>query len=324
MQLEVMLDKKNGRVWDISEIVADLQWQTARIGKAGTLSFTLIDNNRFYGDKSFAIRNGDIIQVRKDQTNVFYGYVFEIGYGAGEEIRIKAYDQIRYLMANDTYVFTGKTATEIIQKIATDSGLKLGKLADTKYKIPSLVADGQKLLDTMCKALDYTLINGYGNFYLYDDFGGLTLANVSQPLTDFYFGDESLMTDYDYAVSIDSDTYNRIKIVQDNKSTNRRDVYLAQDSANMAKWGRLQLYQTADEGMNSAQISQMLETLITLKNRESKSLRIEAIGDIRVRAGSYVRIFIERLGINQPMLVDECNHKFDGDHTMSLTLKVIS
>ncbi|MCD9026054.1 XkdQ/YqbQ family protein [Cohnella silvisoli] len=322
MPLEVMIDNKNGKVWDISDIVSDMEWQTTRIGKAGSLNFTLIDGG-LYENASFAINNGDIIRVRLDGTNVFYGYVFEISFSADEDVKIKAYDQIRYLMASNTYLFAGKTATEIIKTIASEFKLKIGTLVDTKYKIPSLVADGQKLLDTMCKALDLTLINGGGNYYLFDDFGVLALKNVNQPLPDFYIGDESLMTDYDYMQSIDSDTYNRVKIVQDNKKTKKRDVYLAFDSANIAKWGMLQLYQKADEGLNAAQIKQVLDTLIQLKNRESKSLRLEAIGDIRVRAGSYVRIRIDRLGINQPMLVDECSHKFDGDHTMSLTLKVI-
>lgn len=322
MALEVLIDNINGKLWDISEIVSDLEWQTTRIGKAGSLSFTLVDGG-LYEDKSFTVKNGDIVRVRLDKTNVFYGYVFELGFGREEDIEIKAYDQIRYLMADDTYVFAGKTATEIIRKIATDNGLKVGSLADTKYKIPTLMADGQKLLDTMCKALDLTLINGSGTFYLFDDFGSLALRNVNQPLPDFYIGDESLMTDYDYTQSIDSDTYNRIKIVQDNKKTKKRDVYIAQDSASIARWGRLQLYQQAEEGLNAAQIKQVLDTLILLKNRESKSLRLEALGDIRVRAGSYVRIHIERLGLDVPMLVDECSHKFSGDHTMSLTLKVI-
>nr|WP_125665885.1 hypothetical protein [Paenibacillus baekrokdamisoli] len=319
----MFLDNKNGDVWNISNIASDIEWQTSRIGKAGSLSFTIVTGG-LYQDKKFTINNGDIVRVRKGGTNVFYGYVFEIGSGMDEGFKIKAYDQIRYLMGNDTYVFTGKTATEIVKKIADDTGLKTGNLVDTKYKIPSMIEDGKKLLDTVCKALDMTLINGYGNFFLYDDFGLLALMNIKKTLPDFYIGDKSLLFDYDFTQSIDSETYNRVKIVQDNKKKANRDVYVAQDSVNIAKWGRLQLYQSVDEKLNAAQIKQMLDTLIQLKNRQSEKLKIDAIGDIRVRAGSYVHIAIKRLGINQPMLVDECSHKFDGaDHTMSLELKVI-
>src|SRR5690349_3216252 len=128
MDLEVLVDNKNGKVWDMSDVVSDLEWQTTRIGKAGSLSFTLIDDP--FSDKNMTVNNGDIVRVRLDKSNVFYGYVFELSYGVDEGVKIKAYDQIRYLMANDTYVFAGKTATDIVRKIATDAGLKLGALVD--------------------------------------------------------------------------------------------------------------------------------------------------------------------------------------------------
>lgn len=53
-------------------------------------------------------------------------------------------------------------------------------------------------------------------------------------------------------------------------------------------------------------------------------MKIDAIGDIRVRAGMYLPIMIDSLGINQTMMVDEAKHRFDGvKHTMQLNLKVI-
>ncbi|MGO4371541.1 hypothetical protein AB4Z21_12230, partial [Paenibacillus sp. MCAF20] len=127
-----------------------------------------------------------------------------------------------------------------------------------------------------------------------------------------------------YKRSIDSDTYNYIKVFQDNKKTGKRDIHTGQDSANIAKWGRLQLYQQADEKMNEAQIKTLVDQLLTLKNREQKTLSIEAIGDLRVRAGFYIPIVIQELAISQYFLVEDCTHKFDADaHTMSLELRVI-
>ncbi|MBO9610389.1 MAG: hypothetical protein J7639_30800, partial [Paenibacillaceae bacterium] len=85
--------------------------------------------------------------------------------------------------------------------------------------------------------------------------------------------------------------------VQDNKDTGHRDVYIALDSANIAKWGRLQFYQKVDDNRNEAQIKELLDNLITLKNRETRSMRVEAIGDIRIRAGCYARVLIAEYGI---------------------------
>ncbi|MMZ62474.1 hypothetical protein D1872_246840 [compost metagenome] len=61
-----------------------------------------------------------------------------------------------------------------------------------------------------------------------------------------------------------------------------------------------------------------------MKNRETKSLKVSALGDIRVRAGIRVRIVISEYGVDQALIVDECTHDFDGAaHTMTLDLRVV-
>lgn len=278
-----------------------------------------------YGDPSFKYAPGDIIRFKADGINVFYGYIFTIDSGSDEVVKILAYDQLRYLMASDTYVFSNVTATEVIRRIAKDFNLPVGELADTGYRMPTLVEDNTKLMDIICKALTVTLINAGENFVFYDDFGFLTLRNVRDLMVNFYIGNRSLVYDFSHKRSIDTDTYNYIKIVKDNKNTGRRDVYVQQDKANIAKWGKLQLYQVADESQNAARINVTLAQTMALKNRESRNMTIDAIGDIRLRAGNYVRVVLDEFGINQPFLINECTHRFDGsDHTMSLDLKVVN
>lgn len=316
--LEVLLDNKDGNVWDISELVSLVSWKTVRIGQPGSLDITLVKH------KDLKIEPGAVIRVRSDNTNVFYGYVFTIEQSQDDDIRLIAYDQIRYLLSSDTYVFANVTANDVIRRIAQDLELRIGTMENTGYRIPTLVEDNQKLLDIICKALDLTLIATGQIYVFYDDFGLLTLRNAKNMAVDIMVGDESLAYGYSHKRTIDDDTYNRIKLVKDNKDTGKREVYIAQDSANIAKWGRLQYFQKVDEKLNSAQIKEMLDQLIQLKNREKRTFRIDALGDLRIRAGCYVPIAIEELGINQHFLVDECTHKWDGSiHTMSLDLKVV-
>lgn len=318
--LTVFIDNKDGNVWDVSQVVSDVTWKTSRIGKAGSLEFTLIESPDQH--PAFKYSNGDIVTVQLDSTNVFLGYIFTIDGGRDEAVQITCYDQLRYLMANETYVFVNVTASDVVRRIASEFQLKLGQIDDTGYVL-SMSQNDQKLFDTICRALDLTLINSGKNYVFFDDFGALTVRNVEDLLLDFIVGDASLMTDYSHKVSIDEDTYNRIKLYKDNKETGKREIYQAYDSVNMARWGVLQLYQSVDENMNYAQIDDMLKTLSTTKNRETKAIKIDAIGDIRVRAGSYIRIQIEKYGINQPFLVDECTHRLGADHTMSLELRVV-
>lgn len=317
MPLEIMTDDKKGNVFDVSDLITEATWKTSRIGKPGSFEFTILQAS------NYMINNGDIVRAKVDGKPLFYGYVFAVGRSQEGIIKVKAYDQIRYLSASDTYVIKNMTAAELVKKIAGDFGLKCGNIVDTKYKIPAMVEDNQKLIDITCKAFDYTTINTGSIYNFYDDFGYLTVKNIKDMKLDIIIGDDSLMTDFSFEKSIDDDTYNRIKLVQDNKKTKKRDVYIAQDSANIAKWGRLQYYQKVDENQNAAQIKQLLDQLAKLKNRETKSLKLEALGDPSVRAGCYVPILIEELSINQLYLIDECSHKFSGDdHTISLELKV--
>ncbi len=321
---EMVLDNKDGKLWDISGVVSDLSWKTSRIGKPSSCEFSIVlGDDR--AEPEFQCHPGDIVRLKKEGTGLFYGYVFSIDRGQENILKILAYDQIRYLLTNETYVFTGMTASQIIQKIAKASKLKVGTIADTEYPIPSMIEDNVKLLDMICKALDHTLIAKLQNYVFYDDFGSLTLQNIANMSLDFVIGDESLLYDYDFKRTIDSDTYNRIKIVQDNKQTGRRDVHIAQDSANIAQWGRLQYFEKADENMNLAQIREKLNQMLILKNREQKTLKLDSIGDTRVRAGNFIPVSIKKLGINQYFLVDECSHQFNGrDHTMSLNVRVIA
>ena len=320
---EVLLDDKQGNVWDITNIVMGMTWKTSRIGSPGSLDFTLI-KGAIFQDVTFQINNGDIIRFRYANQNVFYGYVFSIDGGKDESVRIKCYDQIRYLLNKDTYVFKKVTASDIIKRIADDFNLRLGQIANTGYLIPTMVEDNQALLDIIDKGLVLTIWNTSKNYVFFDDFGYLDLRDVEDMFVDFVIGDNSLMTDYSHSRSIDQDTYNKVKLYKDNKKTGKRDVYIAQDSANMKSWGILQLTQSVDEDKNAAQINSLLNQLISVKNRETKKLTVEAIGDARVRAGCYVPIVISEYNINQPFLVDTATHRFNGDdYTMTLELKVI-
>ena len=142
--------------------------------------------------------------------------------------------------------------------------------------------------------------------------------------------DDSNLGDYEWKNSIDSDTYNRIKIVRDNKETKGRDVYIAQDSNSIAKWGRLQYFYKADEKMNEAQISEMLDGTLKLKNRESKTLKLKDVigtdlaADLMLRAGAGVYVDIKKKGISQFYLIEEATHKFTkNQHVMDFELKVV-
>lgn len=325
MNIELLLDDRKGNAFDIAELVTEVSWKTKRKGKPSNLEFEMIKS------KEISIENGNIIRFRVDNKDVFYGYIFENSGSKEESIKINAYDQIRYLLFNDTYVFTNKKASEIVNEIANNLGLIIGDIEDTSFVIPSLVEDDKKLLDIIYSSLEKTLISTKQTFVFYDDFGKLCLKNINNMRQSLVISDDSNLGDYDWQNSIDNDTYNRIKIVRDNKEIKGREVYIAQDSNNIAKWGRLQYYKKVDEKMNKDQIQQLVEGTLKLKNKEAKTLKLKDVistGDLtdalKLRAGAGVYVEINDRSIKQFYLIEEATHKFsNGNLIMDFDLKVM-
>ncbi|WP_438435399.1 XkdQ/YqbQ family protein [Gorillibacterium sp. sgz500922] len=317
--IEVDLDNRNGVMWKIGQLVSEAQIKTARIGKAGSLELSFLRPSA----TGFTVEPGNVVRLSYDGQVVFFGYVFSVTSGSDQEIKLTAYDQLRYLVANDTLVIQGMTATDVIRRQATKMDLTVGSLADTGYRIPKLAEDNKRMMDMICDALDETTRATGSTFVLFDAAGELTLKSLADMELPLLIGDGSLVYEYSQTRSIDNDTYNQIVLAQDNKTTGKRDLYVLKDSGNIAKWGLLQLYEVVDERLNAAQINQSLTNLIVLKNRESRTFRVSAIGDIRVRAGSSLHISIADVGKPLTYLVDECTHTISGgEHTMDLSLKV--
>ncbi|MDH6372556.1 hypothetical protein M2444_004369 [Paenibacillus sp. PastF-3] len=320
--MELLVKNKEGNLWDISGIVSDISWKTARSGKPATLELTLVDSG-IYQHPKFGISNGDIIQFSKDNVDVFYGFVFSIDTGSDQEIKLTAYDQMRYLLGNGSYVLQDVTANDVIKKITQDYGLQTGVLENTEYRIPSLIEDDKKLLDIIMGAIGSELQYKGRLMAFYDDFGKLTLRKPESMLLNLVLGAGHYLYDYSLKKSIDDDTYNTIFLYKDNEKSGKRDFFPVSDKDNVKRWGILHLYQKADDKANAAQIQEKANNLLKMHNREKLSLSVQAIGDMRVRAGNFIYVLLDEFK-TQVFLVDQCSHKISGgEHTMSLDIKVV-
>ncbi|MBG9657814.1 hypothetical protein [Cytobacillus firmus] len=319
--MEILIDNRQGEVYEIP--VKSFEWKTERVGKASVFEAEL------YNDKplEFPINSGAVIRATEGETKIFYGYVFDDGIKKSGDMTIKAYDQLRYMKNQDTYVVPASTATAAIKSIANKLGLKVGTFEETGYVVPGIVEDDKQAFDVVSKFLDSTLIATNRNYVLFDNFGTLELRNIYNLVIgaeEFYIGEDSLLYDYDFKKSIDKETYNRVKFVRDNKETGKRETFIAQDSANIAKWGLLQQFRKVDENMTDAQIKDLVERAIKVYNKESKELELSCLGHWKVRAGRMFYLYIEKLGIKEYIMVDECTHKWqEGVHTMDLKVKVV-
>ncbi len=297
-------------------IIGKPVWTTTRKGEAGKLEFTVLK------DSTIRFEEGDVVKFSVDGADLFYGYVFQKGSSKSKQIDVVAYDQIRYLKNKDTYIYSNKTASQFLRMVAADYGLKTGTIEDTRFVIPDRVEENSTLLDMIQTALEITLSNSRIMYVLYDQAGKLTLRSLNNMRVGALM-DADTIEDYDYSTSIDKETYNRVKLVQEDKETGNRNIYIAEDRAgNMKKWGTLQLFETVNEETN---VRHRAEMMLALYNAKSRSLTIKnQLGDLRIRAGSLpiVKLQLEDMTIDGYMLVEKCRHIFGhGEHFMDLTLK---
>lgn len=321
MNIELLIGNEAGGSTVYQPAIEDgVEWSTERKDSPGKLTFKVLH------DDILKFSEGSPVRMRIDGDDVFFGFVFKQQRDKDQIITVTAYDQLRYLKNKDTKVYENKTAAQFIQMIAADYSLNIGTLEDTLYVIESRIEENISLFEMVSNALDLTLTNTGKMFVLYDDFGKLTLKQLSS----MYVGipgvylmiDEESGQNYEYTSSIDDDTYNKIKLSYENEETGNREIYIAQDSTHINEWGILQYYDTLQKGENG---QAKADALLKLYNKKTRKLKItNAIGDNRVRAGSMVVINLDLgdIKLKNWMLVEKCKHIYkENEHWMDLTLR---
>ena len=292
-----------------------IEWE--RQGQPGKLTFEVVKTT------SLSFEEGDPCRFSVDGEVLFYGFVFDKSRSGSNSdvIKVTVYDQLYYLKNKDTYVYSNKTATEVVKMIAEDFGLNLGTLDDTGYKIATRTEDNTSLFDIIQNALDETLKAKTEMYVLYDKAGKLTLTNISNMKIGIVINEETA-ADYDYKTSIADNTYNRIKLLYEDSEAGTRQVFIAQDSSNINKWGVLQYYEKIDDATNA---KSMADALLSLYNTKTRTLKIkDALGDTRVRAGTLLvtMLGLGDINISTFLMVEQVKHSFkDGQHLMELKLR---
>lgn len=315
--------KSTGKIYDVTNTVEEVSITTERKSAAGRLTFTWLKVG-----EEVSYHEGDIVRFEDDGQVIFYGWVFNKKKDRWNKFTVTCYDRLRYLKASASYAFYGMTASEILREITEDFQLDLGDVADTGYKIPSLIKNNQSCLDIIQNALDLTLLNTGKVFVLYDNGTGLSLKASEDWISNYVIGDKSFLGDYDYTTDIDSSTFNSIKLTQPNQQTGRTEAVVVQDSYNIGRWGLLQQYTQVNGNYNTAQLTAMAQQMLENSNRRKRTFSAEALGVTGLRAGMLLRMDITGLGdidrLNQYVLLEQVTHHYSNDkHTMQFeTLEI--
>lgn len=315
MKVDLIITHGNTLYYPIVEEGINLEWD--RKGTPGKLKFKVVK------DDVLSFQEGDAVKLSVDGTDMFYGFVFTKSKSGQSPylIEVTAYDQLRYFKNKDTYNYTNKKASEVVRMIAEDFRLSVGELDDTEHIIPFRSESDKTLFDIVQNALDETLQAKNKLYVLYDDVGKLTLKNVESMKLNLIL-DADTIGNYSYSSTIDSMTYNQVKITFENKDTGAHEIFLAKDSANINRWGLLQYTDKVEQSTSGIAKA---EALLKLYNTKTRTLSIsDALGDVRVRAGSSVVVKLELgdINIQSYLLVEKVTHKFKQEqHLMDLRLR---
>lgn len=291
----------------------NIEWQ--RKGQPGKLTFSVVKT------KNLSFTEGDPVRFSVDGKKMFYGFIFEKTRTGLEDhkINVTAYDQIYYLTKNkDTYVFENKTAADIIRMLAADFHLNLGEIAPTPVNIESLVCDNKSLYDMISSALSITTQTTGQLYVLYDKAGKLTLSTADEMKVNSYVREDDA-GNFDYKTSIAEDTYNKVKIVHEDKKAGARKVYYAEDPAKISQWGVLQYYEKAN---NDTMLQAQTLGILRMYDSKSRTLTVKnVLGNTSVRAGSVVPcvLGLGDMNLSNYMVVEQARHTFkENEHLMEL------
>lgn len=320
MSIELLIGNEAGTKAYFPAVEEGIVWVTERKNTPGKLTFKVLKED------VLKFSEGSAVRMRENEDNIFFGFAFKQQISEKDFITVTAYDQLRYLKNKDTKVYENKRADQFLKMIAADYGLNTGILENTGYVIESRVEENTSLFEMVSNAIDLTMQNTGNLFVLYDDFGKLTLKHLSSMAVGtpgaYLMVDEETGESFNYSSSIDDNTYNRIKLTYDNEETGFREVYIAQDSGNINRWGILQYFDTLKKGENG---QAKADVLLKLYNKKTRNLRLtNVLGDNRVRAGSMivVNLNLGDIALKNFMLVETCKHTYkESAHWMDLTLR---
>lgn len=309
---------KGEQGYDITQLVETVQWRGRKGSSSRTLSVTLIDDDGYKHARSgIDVEQGVQCLFSYNGTELFRGIIMTQTQNNRKRLTFTAYDNGIYLANNkDTFTYENKTASEVFRDCCTRFGLPMGEVSECTYRIPELTKSKTTAFDAIADALSLDFDATGIRHYVASDKGKISLLTRRENIMQWVIEVGQNLSTYSYTRSIE-DIKTRVKMVSKEGTT----LAEKSNSALEAKIGVFQEIDQPDESLTTAQINDLISSILDEKSTPERTLSVEAVGIPEVISGIGVYIIIPELDLSRTFYVDEDTHTFrDNMHTMSLKL----
>lgn len=309
---------KGEQGYDVTQLVEQVSWKGRKGSSSRTLTVTLIDDDGYKHARSeIDVEQGHQCIFSYDGTELFRGIIMSQTQTNKKKLQFTAYDNGIYLANNkDTFVYENKTASDVFRDCCTRFGLPMGEVASCSYKIPELTKSKTTAFDAIADALSLDFDATGIRHYISSSKGKLNLLTRRENIMQWVIEVGQNITTYSYTRSIE-DIKTRVKMVSKEGTT----IAEKSNAALEKKIGVFQEIDQPDESLTTAQVNDLIASILEEKSTPERTLSVEALGIAEVISGIGVYIIIPELGISRTFYVDEDTHTFaDNKHTMTLKL----
>ena len=310
---------RDGKTYDISELVESIKWKGRKGSAARSVSISLLDCKG--AQSGIDVTKGHQLIFSYKGEELFRGMIMSQQQSESFKMPITAYDNGIYLSNNkDTFVYENKTVHDIFIDVCKRFGIKYSDVAKTSYKIPELTKSKTTAWDAILDAISQDFKATGTKYYVNSSKGVLSLIKRRENILQWVLETGGNIMSYTYKKSIE-DIKTRLKILSDEDK-----VYAVKKNTELEKKiGIFQDIEKKDDDLSEAKLQEHIKETLKEISTPEISLSVEALGIPDVISGVGVYVIIDELGIKRTFYVDEDSHTFKGgSHTMNLTLNSVN
>ena len=310
---------RDGKTYDISELVENIKWKGRKGSAARSVSISLLDSKNV--KSGIDVTKGHQLIFSYKGKELFRGMIMSQQQSESFKMPITAYDNGIYLANNkDTFVYENKTVHDIFIDVCKRFGIKYSDAAKTSYKIPELTKSKTTAWDAILDAISQDFKATGTKYYVNSSKGVLSLVKRRENILQWVLETGGNIMSYTYKKSIE-DIKTRLKILSDEDK-----VYAVKKNTELEKKiGIFQDIEKKDDDLSEAKLQEHIKETLKEISTPEISLNVEALGIPEVISGVGVYVIIDELGIKRTFYVDEDTHTFKGgSHTMNLTLNSVN